>query len=187
MRAAFETERASQIQTITKYGYAYEDDFDLFYGSTESTTTLWKDNEVNGRYQIGYVYDYNISSEQDRVAMIETVVKMVSETTCIDFVPKTNERHYVKFDTTDGCSSLIGKQETYESPQTVSLAGGCGTLKTVHHELKHLLGFEHEHARADRDAYITVKRENIQEGKVSPSVRKEYLLLKLKLRVKFNI
>ncbi|XP_039257212.2 uncharacterized protein LOC120333888 isoform X1 [Styela clava] len=156
----------SQVKSMSeRYGYVDEDDFDLFYGSAESTTVLWKDHEVNGRYQIGYVFDPAVSLEKRKVAVIEKVIKRISETTCIDFVPKTNEKHYITFNSDLGCSSLVGSLEYYESPQIVSLAWGCDLSRTVHHELKHLLGFEHEHTRADRDAYVTVRMDNVKEGK----------------------
>ncbi|XP_077976536.1 uncharacterized protein LOC120333891 isoform X1 [Styela clava] len=152
-----------QVKAMSeKYGYADEDDFDLFYGSTESDTILWNENEVNGRYQIGYVYETTIKPSVAKI--IEKAMKMIAESTCIDFVPHTNQEHYIKFDTNEGCSSFVGIFDTSKTPQTVSIGWGCDQTSTVHHELKHLLGFEHEHCRADRDAYITVKLENVEEG-----------------------
>ena len=42
----------------------------------------------------------------------------------------------------------------------VSLNGGCVSKVIVIHELMHVIGFEHEHQRNDRDKHITVT--NIQ-------------------------
>nr|XP_039257211.1 uncharacterized protein LOC120333887 [Styela clava] len=152
-----------QVKTMSeKYGYVDEDDFDLFYGSSKSDTILWKENEVNGRYQIGYVYDSTIKPSVAK--NIEKAMKLMAESICIDFVPHTNQEHYIEFDTADGCSSNVGLVKDSETPQKVSIGHGCDDSRTVHHELKHLLGFGHEHCRADRDAYITVKLENVKEG-----------------------
>ena len=48
--------------------------------------------------------------------------------------------------------------------QGVSLAHPCITAGTVIHELLHSLGFYHEHSRPDRDQYIRVINQNIQQG-----------------------
>ena len=32
------------------------------------------------------------------------------------------------------------------------------------HEVQHLLGFEHEHQRRDRDQYIKIYKDNIKAG-----------------------
>ena len=45
--------------------------------------------------------------------------------------------------------------------QTFMLSNGCVDTGIVVHELMHVLGFEHEHNRADRDSFITVNFENI--------------------------
>lgn len=41
---------------------------------------------------------------------------------------------------------------------------GCMFLGTIMHEMIHALGFNHEHARADRDDHITVRMRNVQAG-----------------------
>ena len=56
------------------------------------------------------------------------------------------------------CSSQIGKRV---GKQAVYLGSGCEYKGTVLHELIHLLGFYHEHNRADRDTYLRIHEENI--------------------------
>ena len=49
--------------------------------------------------------------------------------------------------------------------QQVSLAAsGCMYDGTAMHEIMHALGFFHEHVRTDRDKYIKIHFENIQDG-----------------------
>ncbi|ODM90660.1 Zinc metalloproteinase nas-14 [Orchesella cincta] len=63
-----------------------------------------------------------------------------------------------------GCSSDVGKTKT-EGAQTLSLAQRCVTLGTVIHEMIHALGFHHEHSQPDRDKYVTVNLQNVQDNR----------------------
>ena len=49
--------------------------------------------------------------------------------------------------------------------QNLSLAvDGCVHKGTAMHEFMHTAGFFHEHQRYDRDEYVTILYENIEEG-----------------------
>ncbi|CAG6014859.1 unnamed protein product, partial [Menidia menidia] len=84
---------------------------------------------------------------------------------CMDFKPRVSEEYYISFEDVNGCFSFIGKVKP--NGQVVSIGKHCENVNTVQHELLHTLGFYHEHARHDRDAHVTIVKENIMEGKES--------------------
>lgn len=59
------------------------------------------------------------------------------------------------------CASAIGKQG---GRQTIHIGKDCRVIGTVEHETMHALGFIHEHSRPDRDKYLDVKWDNIEQG-----------------------
>ncbi|XP_041483293.1 dorsal-ventral patterning tolloid-like protein 1 [Lytechinus variegatus] len=80
--------------------------------------------------------------------------------TCLQFIPRTNQTHYVRFLFGVGCCSSVGRQG---GAQNVSLGHGCMTFGTMIHEIGHVIGFWHEQSRTDRDDYVTVVKDNIVE------------------------
>lgn len=57
------------------------------------------------------------------------------------------------------CSSFVGRQG---GKQIINLAPRCNAMHTVH-ELGHALGMWHEQSRSDRNSYIRIAWENIEE------------------------
>ena len=62
------------------------------------------------------------------------------------------------------CNSNVGRSG---GAQTVSLDNGCVHVSIVIHELMHATGFFHEQARADRDDYVIINWDNVQDGRSS--------------------
>lgn len=62
----------------------------------------------------------------------------------------------------DHCLSYVGM---IGGEQELVLGQSCFTFGVLVHELMHTLGFYHEHCRPDRDDYLDVFYENIQESK----------------------
>jgi len=60
------------------------------------------------------------------------------------------------------CFSYLGKVQL--NGQDLSIGSNCDYIYIVEHEFLHALGFYHEQSRSDRDDYVTIVKENIQEG-----------------------
>ena len=65
------------------------------------------------------------------------------------------------------CWSSVGKKYWRQNHgQELSLGRGCNHKGSIIHELMHALGFWHEQSRPDRNLYVEVLWENIQDGKL---------------------
>ncbi|XP_063734550.1 meprin A subunit beta-like isoform X2 [Eleginops maclovinus] len=82
---------------------------------------------------------------------------------CFDFKPRDSEEYYISVKKLSGCFSYIGK--VISNGQNLSIGANCDSIAVVEHEFLHALGFYHEQSRYDRDDYVTIVSENIQEGR----------------------
>ena len=83
--------------------------------------------------------------------------------TCLRFILRNAESDYVEYINTGGtCSSAVGKSG---GRQTINMAAGrgCG-IGTIVHEIGHAIGFWHEQSRPDRDNYIRINLNNVENN-----------------------
>ncbi|XP_070704958.1 meprin A subunit alpha [Pempheris klunzingeri] len=80
---------------------------------------------------------------------------------CVDFKPYEGETSYLSFTKLSGCWSFVGDDK---KGQNVSIGDRCDTKAIVQHELLHALGFYHEQSRSDRDDYVKIWWDEIEEG-----------------------
>ncbi|PIO69031.1 astacin [Teladorsagia circumcincta] len=92
-----------------------------------------------------------VANEYETGRARENVIRAINfwqSETCINFRPRTNERHFVEFiGNDDGCWSTVGKDE--------AIGRQFGVTS---HELAHSLGVFHEQSRYDRDATVQLNR-----------------------------
>ncbi|HVH41730.1 MAG TPA: M12 family metallopeptidase [Labilithrix sp.] len=113
------------------------------------------------------VVPYDIEPGLPRPERVTEAAKQWLDKAGIRWVPRTNEADYVHFKNGKGCASYTGrqggKQDIYiEWTETGARGHGC-TTNNVAHEMGHTLGLAHEQSRSDRDDYITILSENIDD------------------------
>ena len=63
-----------------------------------------------------------------------------------------------------GCWSMLGQEAYFLGiKRRMNLGQGCNYYDIVLHELGHALGLGHEHQRSDRDQYVKILRENLDD------------------------
>ncbi|XP_048472235.1 tolloid-like protein 2 [Rhincodon typus] len=118
---------------------------------------------------IPYIIGGNFTGTQR--AIFKQAMRHWEKFTCVTFVERTTEESFVVFTYRPcGCCSYVGRRGG--GPQAISIGKNCDKFGIVVHELGHVIGFWHEHTRPDRDAHVSIIRENIQPGQ-------EYNFLKM--------
>jgi len=85
-------------------------------------------------------------------------------TACVFFRPRqATDKTYFKIQYGNGCSAHVGHLTSQQSTMTLQQKG-CFSSGTIQHELMHVLGFYHEQSRPDRDNFLTINLENVQEN-----------------------
>ncbi|XP_039248817.2 meprin A subunit alpha-like isoform X2 [Styela clava] len=81
--------------------------------------------------------------------------------TCLSFPERTDEENFIQFTTLSGCWSYVGMQG---GSQNISIGQRCEMMSTVVHEMMHAIGIWHEQSRADRDDYVEIVWDHVEEG-----------------------
>ncbi|KAG9334617.1 hypothetical protein JZ751_007440 [Albula glossodonta] len=105
----------------------------------------------------------DINKELNAKGVILKALEEFRLKTCMDFKLRDNETNYISIEKDAGCFSYVGNNMI--GGQILSIGQGCGTVGIVEHEFLHALGFWHEQSRYDRDDYVTILLENIEEGR----------------------
>ncbi|KAJ6652959.1 hypothetical protein lerEdw1_010269, partial [Lerista edwardsae] len=131
--------------------------------ATSRPERVWPDGVIP------YVISGNFTGNQR--AIFRQAMRHWEKHTCVTFLERIDEDSYIVFTFRPcGCCSYVGRRGG--GPQAISIGKNCDKFGIVVHELGHVIGFWHEHTRPDRDAHVSIIRENIQPGQ-------EYNFLKM--------
>jgi hypothetical protein len=93
-------------------------------------------------------------------------------------------RHFMG---TDGCWSMLGSEAYFMGlKRRVNLGPNCAAYHIVLHELGHALGLAHEHQRMDRDQYIEIHKENLDDPFAGFGFKLNFQLQKTDLLVPYD-
>ena len=117
---------------------------------------LWPNSTIT------YTYDPNFTNRTD----FEAAVHHWELFTTLKFVETTNpvDTDLIVLRSSSGlCSATVGYRGNLAHSNSVSISSSCEVDEIIH-ELGHVSGMYHEHNRNDRDEYVTVNFDNIQEA-----------------------
>nr|AVK72361.1 tolloid/BMP-1 protein [Meara stichopi] len=112
---------------------------------------------------IPYIIEGNFTGAQKR--MFLQAMRHWENSTCVTFVEreKKHGNNYILFTYRScGCCSFVGRK--VDGPQAISIGKNCDKFGVVVHELGHVVGFWHEHTRPDRDDFVSINHQHIEEG-----------------------
>lgn len=121
----------------------------------DRTVSRWPNGKV--RYWI-----HHSCGRMCQKAIAKAISAITQQVPCVTFT-KTRSGHYihVKADKR-GCFATIGYSGWRR--QVLNLGNGCETKGIAIHEFFHSLGIHHEHQRPDRDHFVTVYWNNIENS-----------------------
>lgn len=143
--------------------YIFEGDIIIHESQLTSSTrsaTLPLNSQKWTNNIVFYKFDDTINSTDQ--AIILDAMKHWQENSHLFFLPAGTQKKYINFFIGTGNWSYIGM---IGGKQNLSLARNDYNKGIVIHEIGHALGLLHEHTRIDRDKYVKINWENIEEGK----------------------
>jgi hypothetical protein len=128
-------------------------------GETSELTPHFTFTRELGNRWPGGVVTYVIDPALPQPERVHQAIQHWNSNTVIQLVPRTNHQNYIKFVRSGGCSSWLGMKG---GKQDINLGDNCSVGNTIH-EIGHALGMYHEQSAPDRDQYVEIRWENIEE------------------------
>ena len=161
----FDKEGNRYITQINQIGPHFVYHGDVLIGKSEDLDELLKNKVIKQAKPtkwtggvIPYVIDEGLANEEQVLDAIE----YLNLQTNIRIIPRQNEEeNYVRV--------TLGRQDCYAyagmigGMQEIFLTPRCG-IREILHEFMHTIGFFHEQTREDRDRYVKINWENIDDA-----------------------
>ena len=113
-------------------------------------------------------YDITALTAEQATNVLRAMKRWADTGAQIRFVPRTNQAEYIYFtgktDAGNNTSHIGFRKDSRNDVNITAFWWRQGEWMPAH-ELGHVLGFFHEHARWDRDAHVTIHYENIKRGR----------------------
>jgi len=113
-------------------------------------------------------YDFSKLTEDQQATVMQAMQRWMNTGARIAFVPRTSQAAYINFTGRTDAGNNTSQTGFKAAPRTdiniTAFWWRQGEWMPAH-ELGHVLGFHHEHARWDRDAYVTIHYEHIKDGR----------------------
>lgn len=127
-----------------------------------SQSCLWR-KASNGMVVIPYTISSQFTSWEAQKMV--NAMRGFHGSTCIRFVPRRNEYDFISIESRGGCFSALGRSG---GRQVVSInKQGCMYHGIIQHEMNHALGFQHEQTRSDRDGFVRINWQNMNQAMAS--------------------
>jgi len=115
----------------------------------------------------GGIVKYHIMSSisANGIENINAAMTHFEKNTCLKFLPARGDEDFIDFINSErGCyTTYIGRQG---GRQIINLGSpGCERVEVIIHEIAHAIGFWHEQSRPDRDNYVKINWNRIEEGR----------------------
>ncbi|XP_069778662.1 meprin A subunit beta-like [Narcine bancroftii] len=137
----------------------------LIEGDIKHDTTIDRSAISDEKYRWPKTIPYYLEDSLDVNAkgVILKAFEQYRLKSCIDFKPWSGEDNYISVFKGSGCWSSVGNQHV--GRQELSIGERCERIATIEHEFLHALGFWHEQSRPDRDDYVRIMWDRIENGK----------------------